>query len=72
MTPRIDPLWKPRDCYTVTDTLDAVERLTGKLNVAAGFQAWHRPVTMLDRISGKKVMFPKMRPDPAGPLQAGK
>ena len=37
--------------------------IAGKLNVAAGFQAWHRPVTMLDRISGKKVVH-KLRIDP--------
>ena len=40
----------------MTDTLDAADGLTGKPNVAAGFRAWHRPVSMLNRISGKKVV----------------
>ena len=40
----------------MTDTLDAAEGLTGKPNVAAGFRAWHRPISMLNRICDKKIL----------------
>ena len=40
----------------MTDTLDATEGVTGKPNVAAGFRAWHRPISMLNRICGKEVV----------------
>ena len=54
-------IWKPGDCYTMTVPLHTAGLLSPKCRVDAGLGAGRLPDWILDRQSGKNVMYERYR-----------